>query len=251
MGNILIAPDVQRANFDRCVEVLTQYLSKKDNTVYTVEEIAARYQIVPHVLTARQDLKDAATQYQFDYRVGASQDKPLEQRLNRNELFFATGFGVHIQKFDASGDNIGNYLPYPYADAAAFNGAGEAKALNALFNGVLSAKTQNTSILPGLLLNMASYVPESQVVTGTPAQARGWGGSDEARGFRSLTPNFIIDGDEDTKFQIDLAPGVYTNISGTTFGTGNNGTLNACLLRLVGFKVSAYGGNGASKAVCF
>jgi hypothetical protein len=253
MNPINIALDPNRADYARVLTSVASYLNQKDPTKgLTAADIANMYQIVPHVLAAKQDLDPVKGEYVFDHRVGSESAKPNEIKLERSGLFYVTGFAVHIRKFDTAGDNSGNYVDYPYVDATYFNGGAgsESKALNNVFDGRLFITNSNLQLLPGFWLGMQTTTPESQVVSAAPLQNRMWGESDEKRGFRGLTPNFILDGEDDITSRIVLASGVRTNIDGKTAPV-IAGTANAVWLRFYGFRVSVFGGGGMNSKACY
>lgn len=103
-------------------------------------------------------------------------NRDLERFLSQNDIFVALELGVFLQKFDRSlAGNNGNSVNYSYPDLEVFNFAGapgnqsEAAALEAIYNGSISLKSNTYEVIDKLSLQEFRKTPQTQFFGGSAA----------------------------------------------------------------------------------
>lgn len=240
-GSVFISTDEQRAVYGRLQNWFPNNgLGAADNFIITESNLR-----VEQLLASNQN------QYVFDlYEGSGSTDNPLEIKLNRNDIYFATHVAVGITKYDPSKTPVwyGNYPIFTYPDSNYFVGTGssaavEYQALETIYQGELIFSTGNVNRFGPLMTNTLKYTPNRPFELGVASSAATtavfpeYGPTPAARGFHRLTPNLVIDGQQTNKFTLTLGAGDYTNIAGATNAAGSAvNTRNVLVLQLHGFR---------------
>lgn len=240
-----ISPSSARASYDRFLK----YLSSKGKTVTGTPIVQQADLRLEKLLTATSPV------LKFDLQKSTGNgDRPMEVKLSSSEIFFVHGISIAIQKQNAGGGNQANRPMFTYPDKNYFIAApganSESAALEAVFQGLLSLRTDGNTRIEDLLTHHMKFVPDHQFEpTGVTGQATGaelpsYGGSFEDRGYLELTPNPIIDGNQTNELQIQLGDADLTNIAG---GADVNGVAseNVIVVLLHGW---CYKGNTSSGA---
>lgn len=238
---INISTDEQRAVFARLGDWFPANLQAQ----------ASNFIITEASLRVEQLLVNNQNTYNFDLYQGTSNtDRPLEIKLNRNDLFFATHIAIGITKYDPSKSPVwyGNYPLWTYPESNYFVGTGssaaiEYQALETVYEGNLTFQTGNVVRFGPVATSNFKYVPEGRYLLGvasstnTTAQDPQYGPAKEGRGFQRVTPNLVIDGQQTNIFSLQLGAGDTTNIAGATNagGTAVN-TRNVLVLQVYGFR---------------
>jgi hypothetical protein len=204
-------------------------------------------------LRIEQVLEASKNSYTFDFSENRGADRKMERKLNRNDLFFITHLAVCIAQQDASNGNYANYVLHTFPDPQIFVGDDstnlkEYLALETIYGGRLSIKTTPVERLTDFLAHNFRYVPERGVIKKTATQNNDepaqYGPSLEEKGFFALTPNIIIDGQENNTASLTLGSGDTTLIAGGVDASNDAvDTSNVLVLLAHGFKVV----NGAKK----
>lgn len=212
---------------------------------------ANQFIITESNLRVEKVLASNQNQYQFDLYEGSSgTDRPLEIKLNRNDLYFATHIALGIAKYDPSKTPVwyGNFPIFTYPDSNYFVGTGssaaiEYQALETIYQGSLSFITGNVNRFGPLMTDTLKVTPNRPYELGvasssaTTAVFPEYGPTPAARGFHRLTPNLVIDGQQTNIFSLTLGAGDYTNIAGATNAAGSAvNTRNVLVLQLHGFR---------------
>jgi hypothetical protein len=237
---IVFTPDAERAAYRRVEEMMKRFNPGVD------------FIINRSTLRVEQALAASKNKYSFDLYENPGSDRPLERKLNRNDLFVITDLAMHVAKFNPTTGDYANYRLYTFPDPNYFSGlaagVNEWESLWPLYNGEISVVTKPVQRLEGFLTSNLLYVPEKQTLLSTgdqlndePAQ---FGPTHQHRGFFSLQPNIILDGQENNNIELTLGPGQTTQIAGAVDNSGNAVTTrNVVIVQLLGFEVK----NGAQK----
>lgn len=252
----IIAPDVQRFNFERIVGELSQQKGISVDTVKT------GYKHMPHVLRIGQYLNPTSSSYTFTVRKGVDTPIPGEIKLDQQDAFAVTGIGLRFSKADfASGaySNHGNFPHLTFPDPSYFVGAPasgttkkEWEALQTLLNGVLQVNVGGDVVVDGLVASLLAYNPPA-TYTSSPVALPQLGGSIEEHGVYQLTPQYILDAAQDNSFVLNLASGATdrTLIDGNLNAAGSAATTrNIVWLYLFGFKVKNLSSQPSLTANC-
>lgn len=237
---IVFTPDPERAAYRRVEEMMKKFNQGVD---FIINRACIRVE---------QPLAASKNKYSFDLYENPGSDRPLERKLNRNDLFVVTDIALVIAKFNPTTGDYANFRLYTFPDpnyfAGLVGGVNEFESLWPLFNGELTITTKPVERLEGFLTSNLLFVPEKQTLLATgdqlndePAQ---FGPTHQERGFFSLQPNIILDGQENNSIELTLGPGQTTLIAG---GFDNSGvaaqTRNVVIVQALGFEVK----NGAQK----
>lgn len=247
MQMINVYSDVERAAYDRIKSLLAA-----ENPTLNVE---SDFIVNQHTLRVEQVLSASQNSYTFTLR-DTGNSRPLERRLNTNDLFFLTHIGLMLCKQDTSTTppQYGNFPLFTNPDPNYFDGdnsggtPAEFDALNCVYNGELTLATTPVERLKDFSTTILRYVPERGYLEPTTDQDDveypQFGPNLDYRGFFRLTPNIILDGDENNTVVVDLGAGDTTQIVGAVDRAGQSvNTRNVLVLMLHGFNVI----NGAQK----
>lgn len=211
----IFSPDILRADYNRVKQIMAKF---NPGTPFLITLANLR---IEQVLAAGKN------QYTFNLYEVIDSQRPLEIKLNRNDLFIPGYVGLTLAKYDSTvtGGNGGNYLLKTFPDPNYFvgtDGSGneEHVALNCVYNGKMTVKTDPVVRMRNLATSEFLYIPEKQeFITGTlsdqlknePAQ---FGPTPEQRGYFRLQPQPIFNGNENNSVQVDLGEGDTTLIAG-------------------------------------
>lgn len=171
--------------------------------------------------------------------------RPLEVKLNRNDIFIATHIGVAVRKQSAGAH--GNYRDFTFADGNYFIGAAggktEAFCLQPIWNARMYLNANNIDVIDGIPTDKMEYIPErgtiiasgDQVADELPMSSRDL----ETRGFFRLPTTPILNGQLDNKIKLSNIVGDTTLIAGGIDGAGAAlTTSNVLRLMVHGFEVA-------------
>ena len=239
--DMIFSPDVIRANYNRVKKFLAETFGSSD------------FIISQKTLRLQRELKSNLNSYLFDFREFSDGNSTGSNRLNQNDLFFMTDLALCVSKQDKTAGDYGNFPLFTHPDPNYFIGddtAGnlEAHALETIYNGTMTFKTSPVERIKDFLTLNLRYVPErgymNQAAPQIAAEWPQYGPSKAERGFYSLQPNIILDGQDDNKAELTLGQGNKTLIAG---GVDNANaavpTSNLVVLLVSGFVVE----NGAQK----
>jgi len=243
MGNIIVSNDKDRAAYSRIRELMQN------------ENPGVEFIINQDTLRLEQVLSASKSSYTFDMYETRGSDRPAEKKLNRNHLFFLTHLALCLTKQDTTTTpkRYANYPLFTNPDPNFFLGNDstnmeEWQALETIFGGKLTIKTSPVVRLEDFLATNFRYVPERnyQVDYGNQVNSEypQYGPGLEEKGFFSLTPNIIIDGQENNTITLTLGEGDTTLIAGGLSSAGASvNTSNVLVVLMHGFVVV----NGAQK----
>ena len=140
----------------------------------------------------------SATVYKYNlYEVQSSQN-PTEIKLNRNDAFFCYGMALNIALEDTTTPvTMANTVLQTWPDPAIFAAAGEAVALEAFYNALLTFKTVPTERIVDFATNELRFNPGA-------ADINKYGNSQNERGYFHLSGEVIMDGKEDNSLVLSL-----------------------------------------------
>lgn len=208
MNNLYFTPSVQRAAYSRFRDLL-------------LRESGEEFIINEKTLRLEQALTANRSNYTFDLFENRGSDRPLEEKLNRNDLFFLTHVSMGVAQQDTTAGDYANFPIYFHGDKNVFignDGGGnpdslEAYCIEALYNSRMTIKTSPVERLKDFLTLNFRYVPEN-IANATSATTGQFGPTMEQRGFYPVNPNIIIDGYDNNSIELELGTGSYTNIAG-------------------------------------
>lgn len=229
----VISTDANRAAYSRVQQIIYERSGRND------------FIINPKLLRIEQLLAAGRNQYKFSLFQNPGSDRPLEEKLNRNDMFFLTGVGLGIAKQDTSTTppKYGNFPVFFHPDANYFVGANgaifENEALECLYNGKLTISTKPVERQTDLLTNVFRVVPERGYTKFAAPQTRDeWPQHKLSDSIVKLEPLVIIDGKQDNTVNIELGAGNTDLIAGgVTAANAALNTRNLAVLFLEGFVV--------------
>lgn len=197
----LVSTDPMRAAYGRFV----QYLENMGKVTSGGAPI-----ITQTDLRLEAKIESSKNNYTLDLKEGTSStDRPLENKLNNNDIFMVTAIGIGIYK---TNDTV--YEPlFTFPDLNYFSAAGEAAALESIYNGKLSLTTDSLKRIKNLLLHHMRFVPPTQY-DGTDKIMPGYGAMIEERGYLRTNPNIIIDGSKTNTLEVAIGSGDHSAIEG-------------------------------------
>ena len=229
----VVSTDANRAAYSRAQQIIFERTGRTD------------FIINPKLLRIEQLLTAGRNQYKFDLYRNPGSDRPLEEKLNRNDMFFLTGISLGVAKQDTSTTppKYGNFPVFFHPDANYFVGANgaifENEALECLYNGKLTISTKPVERQTDLLTNMFRVVPERGYTKFAAPQTRDeWPQHKLSDTILKLEPLVIIDGKQDNSVNIELGAGNTDLIAGgVTAANAALNTRNLAVLFLEGFVV--------------
>lgn len=255
--SIFIAPDPNRAFFDRTVKAIAAAFGISE------QQAVNDYVISPQTVVIGQPLKPNQSTYQLNPRNNVGQGFPTDNRLDQNDYFAIQSIGVKLSRatYDAGTGQLsqfGNFPKLSFPDPNYFNGnpaAGrdEWECLQALVNGKISLLVGSQQIIPQDSLQKLFYNPWATYSASPVALPQYNGGSDPAtRGLFNLPMNFILDMNQDNNINIVLSPDADTAvIDGSVTSAGAASThRNILWLELEGIVVKNMGGNRKGAMAC-
>ncbi|MEO0627850.1 MAG: hypothetical protein AAFY91_12730 [Bacteroidota bacterium] len=219
------------------VIVSTEKLRGDYNRLRRIITNLDEYIVTPHILRVEQSLAENRNQYDFDLIENSSSDRPLEQKLNRNDMFVILYIRLGIAKQNEVAGDYANYPLFTYVDGNYFAAAGAAAALRTIFNGKLTLKTDNVDRLQDYRTNLLEYVPERGYLNASGDQTAPefpqMGPSLEQKGFLPVVPNIVLSGQQNNKIQLELGEGTYTAI-----GNSAGDETNLVAIELFGYQIN-------------
>jgi len=237
MQNINLVMDGPRAAYERIAALMRSETGRAD------------FIINQKTLRVEQELSSSKNTYSFDLKETSGSQRPLEKRLNTNDLFFMTHIALCVTKQDESTTpkQYGNFPLFSHPDPNYFEGDDnvnirEFLCMEPIYNGSLTLKTSPLERLREFDTSLLRFVPERPyTVDATNDDQWGqYGPSMEERGFFALTPNIIIDGDDNNTVQLELGAGDTSQIAGGFDSSGTPtaiDTSNVVVLLAHGFEV--------------
>jgi len=230
MYTVNVPSDARRAKLQRALDALQIKMGD--------------YIISDHTLRLEKVLAAGQNSYNFDLYQNPGADRPLENKLNRNDVLIITEIALAITKQDTttSPPRYGNYPLYHFPDPGFFLGvpaAGltEAQCLETIYSGKLRLKTNNTDRLPNFLTNDLRYVPE-RTYDANDVHAQ-YGPEIPSRGFYSLEPHVILNGQQNNLSTLEIGAGETTVIAGGIDAAAQALTTSNIVVALIkGFLIS-------------
>jgi len=255
--SIVIAPDPNRAFFDRVVKSIAAAFG------VTEEQARRDYVISPQTVVVGTPLTPGQSTYQLNPRNNVGAGYPTDNRLDQNDYFAIQSIGIKLGRatYNATTGQLsqfGNYPKLSYPDPNYFNGnpatgLDEWQCLQALVNGKISVLVGSQQIIPQDSMQKLFYNPWA-TYTSSPVALPQYNGSADpgARGLYNLPMNFILDLNQDNNFNIVLANDADTTvIDGSVTSAGAATThRNIMWLELEGIVVKNMGGNRQGAMAC-
>lgn len=255
--SIVIAPDPNRAFFDRVVNSVAKAF------MITPEQATRDYVISPQTVVVGTPLSPNQSTYQLNPRNNVGAGYPTDNRLDQNDYFAIQSIGIKLGRatYNASTGQLsqfGNYPKLSYPDPNYFNGnpatgLDEWQCLQALVNGKISLLVGSQQIIPQDSLQKLFYNPWATYSSSPVALPQYNGSADPAsRGLYNLPMNFILDLNQDNNINIVLSPDADTAvIDGSVTSAGAATThRNMLWLELEGIVIKNMGGNRQGAMAC-
>jgi hypothetical protein len=149
-------------------------------------------------------LTPTSTSDTFTFKEGRQngQKRALENYLSTNDNFVPLYMKVGLQKVDTTTLNNGNEPVYTYPDKTVFAGVGETNALEGVYNGTFSLKSDTYEVINKMNLDKFRKVPRTQDAATTQASS---GEINEGYGELDIIP--IIEGKKRNEFEFQYASG--------------------------------------------
>ncbi len=255
--NIVIAPDSNRAFYQRVVEAISKAFS------ISPDQATRDYVISPQTVLIGVPLKPNQSTYQLNPRNNVGTGYPTDNRLDQNDYFAIQSIGIKLGRatYDSGTGQLsqfGNYPKLSFPDPNYFNGnpgsgLDEWQCLQALVNGKISLLVGSQQIIPQDSLQKLFYNPWATYTSSPVALPQYNGGSDPAtRGLYNLPMNFILDLNQDNNINIVLANDAdMAVIDGSVTSAGAASTYrNMMWLELEGIVIKNMGGNRQGAMAC-
>ena len=158
-----------------------------------------------------QPLKDGVGNYQFNINKDNVNASVGEVGIDRNDLFIPFGFGLFHTIDGVTPSGKYPLLSYPVQASANADGY-RTKDIEALYNGSLLIRLDQTQVNQSFPLEVFRYVPETQPIAGVEAQF------DIEAAMHQLVPNYFLQGTFDTKIEVAF------NGTGSSFAVAEKAT---------------------------
>lgn len=234
IGAAVILPATgRRAAYERCLQWLRETTGSDE---YTISQGDLRLEAV---------LDKNLSTYKFDtLGIGNAAQRPLEKKLNRNDLFFITDIALCITKQDAVATvkKYSNYPLYTFPDPQVFvgiNGSSqtEVDALQTIYNSELTLITGSQKRNNGILTH--NFRQLTDYAQGTALKLPLYGANDSERGYYPIEPTLVLTGKQDNSFELVLGAGEREVIAGGINASNVAvNTTNVAVLMLKGFFAS-------------
>lgn len=230
-GAVILPASSRRAAYERCLHWLRETTGSDE---YTISQGDLRLESV---------LDKNLSTYKFDtLGIGNAQQRPLEKKLNRNDLFFITDMALCITKQDtvSTVKKYSNFPLYTYPDPSVFvgiNGSAQTEkdALQTVYNSELTLITGSQKRNNGILTHNFRYLSEMSFEKGSPL----YGPNDPERGYYPIEPTLVLTGKQDNSFELVLGAGEREVIAGGLSAANEAvNTTNVVVLLLKGFFAS-------------
>lgn len=215
--------DPTRGRYERVLEVM-QATGAGDFLVY------------PKLLRLENALNPARQNYTFNLYEDAPNFRASEIRLNRNDAFVCNAIGLALYKPSAEGEE-GQAPLFTWPNTEVFATAGEAEALNQLYNGTLTIRTGPVDRLKDFHTSLLKYNPNDRLIAATATATGGpiWGATNAQRGLYEWEPGIIFDGSDDNKVFLNAGPGDFSD-------SVPDGETNIVVVHMLGYLIE--GGKG-------
>ena len=172
-----------------------------------------KYGIVPQTskIKLSQPLQDGVGNYQFNINKDSVNASVGEVGIDRNDLFIPFGFGVFHTIDGVTPSGKTPLLSYPVQASANADGY-LTEDIEALYNGSLQIRLDQTQVNQSFPMEVFRYVPETQPIAGVKAQFK----LEDA--LHQLVPNYFLQGTMDTKIEISF------NGTGSSFAVAEKAT---------------------------
>lgn len=252
--------------------------TSQDRLASVVERVQRKFpnfMLQTQVLRREVLLNGNNNNYKFSLKSGSGNNPNGESGeevfLDGNDAFVLCGLSIAIKKVDTSFtvDRYGNYPIFTYPDPQVFvgapaNRAKEYEALQCVWNGQLSFRTNTLQRIKAMDASKFQFTPPTQVINAvatsnvaTQAYAGNgltnprlpeYGGWDwESQGFIELLPAKILDGSENNQFELSLANGDILAIDGSYASDGDQDATARNYLVLRAYGVLIPDGSKAAK----
>jgi hypothetical protein len=198
---INISPDVQRSKLNLVREWISDNLGVNPNGV----------KITSSVLRTSHKLKSDENTLEFDCKQNTGVDYVLDKKVSNDDIFFITDMLLCVSK-EGEGEG-GNAMLLSYPDPMLFSAAGEALALNCVYNAKLSLEDSHDKRFHSMDTAMFMKVPQkgfgkdsSGAITSLPAY-------NLRENAEPMNPFEIVSGGSSSKFVLNYAGGKYAAIS--------------------------------------
>jgi len=189
----------------------------------------------------RMETAIASTQNNYNFILKDPGQQPadgtIQYRLNDNDAFITVAVALNLKKFTTA--SPGEFPLFTHPDRSYFTTAGQAAALESVYNGSLQFKTASTVRIDSIATNAMRFAPNSQYKLNTsnvpvtpfttPNYSPGivnaeYGPTWEERGFVDIVNYPIIDGSEQNLWTLTLGTAtltaVGTDVNLTLFNAG-------------------------------
>lgn len=228
----VIPPNAKRAALDRCLQEMG--INKND---FLINEATLRLE---------QALVAGKNTYEFNILSNPGSDRPLEQKLDRNDAFcvVAIGLGIAKQNTVASPKQYGNFPVFTYPDPNYFVGNPAAVSVNedvslmCLFNGKFTLKVDTVEVIQDFNTYNLRYNPQAgyDAGAGTVPEWPEFGPTMGGRGLYLIEPQAILNGQQNNSVIIELGDGDTGAIAGGVNAAGAAvDTTNVGIVFLHGF----------------
>jgi hypothetical protein len=231
-GSTFFSPDWMRGDLTRLVN---KFGINTDQTL-----------VQPYLIRLEKALDAARSNYSFELLSNPGSDRETEIKLNRNDAFavMAVRLGITKQNESVTPKQYANFPVLYNADPNYFSGApaGQVKefvSLEALYNSLLTIKTQNVDRVKDLATSLLKSVPNrGYITTASSSQTNAeWPeqkiGIDE---FFRLMPNPILSGQENNTVNLVIGSGNLESIAGTADSAGTAvATRNVVVIEMYGY----------------
>lgn len=230
---VILPASPRRAAYERCLQWLRETTGSDE---YTISQGDLRLEAV---------LDKNLSTYKFDtLGIGNAAQRPLEKKLNRNDLFFITDMALCITKQDtvATVKKYSNYALYTFPDPQVFLGVNgssqtEVDALQTIYNSELTLITGSQKRNNGILTH--NFRQLTDYALGTTLKLPLYGSSDADRGYYPIEPTLVLTGKQDNQFELVLGAGEREVIAGGINASNVAvNTTNVVVLMLKGFFAS-------------
>ena len=147
-----------------------------------------------------------------------SGDRKLENKLQREHKFLATAIALNLQKQVAGSEANAPLFTHP--DTNFFVGAGEAAALEPVYQGKIQFKSNQVLRSGEILTHRMRYCPaqgyQTAAAAGQALEPAQYGPTDLERGYVDLVNVLVFDGQESTKLTLTLGAGTTAAILANT-----------------------------------
>lgn len=204
-------------------------VSQERNTFAALKRVAAYKDrvIAPSFLRMESQISNTESVYRFRPEPQPASDHNTERKLNRNDVFHSTRWGMFLMAVVSSA--FGPAVLQTYANPGVFvTAAGFTPAhLEAFYNGFIQVKVGTRVWIDGFDTARFRYVPDAQQGTTTAAIAGpvtytlANSGFDGDKGYYNLQPNLVLKGNENTEISLSIPSFSSIQVANTNANTVN------------------------------